>query len=165
VTVKCKGDKGFSRLEGEEQIAVGCLVDTRNGTVLLTSSRGTEGGTQSGEFWAGVFRIKQKAQEKAVTELVLAGSLSCGNQGRVANAKRGKGGRGLWGNSEGRFTSRGSRGAGSSRGTKWFVGDTCADSTFVKVKRGVVSFRDFVADKTITVRAGESYETEKRKSN
>ena len=103
-----------------------------------------------------MFRIKQKAQAKADTELVLAGARLRRPEGR-RRTRGGPGGRGLWGNSEGRFTSRGSRGAGSSRGTKWFVGDTCVELDFVKVKRGVVSFRDFVADKTITVRAGESY--------
>jgi hypothetical protein len=39
------------------------------------------------------------------------------------------------------------------------VGDTCRDTTYVKVKRGVVSFEDFVADRTVKVTAGEQYST------
>ena len=75
--------------------------------------------------------------------------------------KRGRrrGGRGLWGDGDGRFTTRGHHGAGTVRGTKWFVGDRCDGSTYIKVARGVVSFRDFVADKTVEVRAGQQYST------
>lgn len=161
VRTKCKGDQGFSELEGEEQIAVGCLVDTRRGTVLLISSKGTAGGTQSGEFWDGLFRVKQKAEKKAETVLALAGPLGCKKKGRIGSFARGKkGGRGLWGDGDGKHTTKGDRGAGSSRGTKWFVGDRCNRTTFVKVKQGVVSFRDFVDKKTVIVRAGESYSTE-----
>jgi hypothetical protein len=162
VRIKCKGDQGFSELEGADQIPVGCLIDTRRGTVRLTSSTGTGGGTQSGEFWDGLFRVKQKVGKKPDTELVLEGSLNCGKKDR-ALSRKGRGGRGLWGDGKGKFTSRGHRGAGSSRGTKWFVGDRCNGSTFVKVKRGVVRFRDFVDDRTVIVRAGESYATDPRK--
>ena len=162
VSTKCPGDASFTELRDAEQIPVGCLIDTRNGTVLLTSSRGTGGGTQSAEFWDGLFRVKQKVGRKPFTELVLAGSLNCGKKDRPPSRKD-KGGRGLWGDGDGKFSSRGHRGAGSSRGTKWFVGDRCNGSTYVKVNRGVVSFRDFVDDKTVIVRAGESYATDPRK--
>ncbi len=162
VSTKCPGDASFTELRDAEQIPVGCLIDTRNGTVLLTSSRGTGGGTQSAEFWDGLFRVKQKVGRKPFTELVLEGSLNCGKKDRPPSRKD-KGGRGLWGDGDGKFSSRGHRGAGSSRGTKWFVGDRCNGSTYVKVNRGVVSFRDFVDDKTVIVRAGESYATDPRK--
>jgi hypothetical protein len=42
------------------------------------------------------------------------------------------------------------------RGTKWFVRDSCA-GTLTRVVHGVVSVRDDVRHKTITLRAGKKY--------
>jgi hypothetical protein len=42
------------------------------------------------------------------------------------------------------------------RGTVWTTTDYC-DGTLVSVQRDVVSVRDFVRHKTITVTAGQSY--------
>ena len=47
------------------------------------------------------------------------------------------------------------------RGTQWLVQDTCT-TTLTQVKRGVVSVRDNVLHKTITLRAGKSYTARKR---
>ena len=163
ISVKCEGDTEFRPIQGEEQIPVGCLVDTRKGHILLTSSRGTVGGTQSSEFWAGIFRVKQKVGFKPFTELKLAGSLECG-KGRGSAAERvgvtaaaKRAGRKLWGKGKGKFKSKGKRGAGSVRGTKWQVADLCGGGTLCKVKNGNVRFRDFVRNKTVTVRSGEQY--------
>ena len=156
VETKCKGDRGFSPLETPEQVAEGCIIDTTKGKVQLTSE-GRKGRSQTAEFYDGVFRVKQKKGSPEVT-LILVGELDCGNGNRGKRGRR-RGGRGLWGDGDGRFTTRGNRGAGSVRGTKWFVGDTCQDTTYVKVKRGVVSFEDFVADRTVKVTAGEQYST------
>ena len=164
VTAKCKGDNGFRALTDPEQVAVGCLIDTTKGRVRLTSETDTDGETQSAVFYDGVFRIKQKTGEAEVT-LKLSGELDCGKGGKRLLHERGRrrrGGRGLFGDGNGDFTTQGNNGAGSVRGTKWFVGDNCDNTTTVTVKKGVVSFRDFVADKTIKVEAGESYTTEPR---
>jgi hypothetical protein len=165
VTTKCKGDNGFRALTSPEQVAVGCLIDTTKGRVRLTSETDTDGETQSAVFYDGVFRIKQKPDKSEVT-LRLSGELDCGKGGypkRVQErGRRRRGGRGLFGDGNGDFTTQGNNGAGSVRGTKWFVGDDCDGATWVVVKKGVVSFRDFVADKTVRVEAGESYSTEPR---
>ena len=161
VEAKCKGDDGFREVTDPEQVAVGCTLDATRGRVRLTSGTDDAGQTQSADFFLGVFKIKQDTGETEVT-LKLAGKLDCGGANRrEALAKRGRrrGGRGLWGDGDGRFTTRGNRGAGSVRGTRWFVGDRCDGATEVRVNRGEVSFRDFVADRTVEVGPGERYAT------
>jgi hypothetical protein len=165
IGIKCEGDSEFRPLEGAEQIPVGCLIDARNGHVLLTSSRGTAGGTQTAEFWGGIFRVEQKVGSKPFTVLELAGpnaspSAAAARRGGATVAGRRK--RRLWGKGRGRFRSRGRRGAGSARGTTWLVADI-GDTTLCKVKNGKVRFRDFILDKTVTVRAGEKYVAKRRK--
>ena len=160
IEFKCPGDNRFHTVKDARQIDVGCTVDATRGKVQLTSET-SSGETQSALFYDGVFKIKQKTGESEVT-LKLSGDLGCGkNSGRKGSDKRGRrrGGRGLWGDGDGRFTTRGHHGAGTVRGTKWFVGDRCDGSTYIKVARGVVSFRDFVADRTVEVRAGHQYST------
>ena len=43
------------------------------------------------------------------------------------------------------------------RGTTWFTADLCNGDTAVYVEEGTIVFRDFVKDKNITVKAGETY--------
>jgi hypothetical protein len=47
------------------------------------------------------------------------------------------------------------------RGTKWLVQDSCA-GTLTRVTQGVVSVRDDVKQKTITLRAGKRYTAKPR---
>ena len=164
IGVKCEGDSDFRTLQGEEQIPVGCLIDARNGHVLLTSSKGTAGGTQTGEFWAGIFQVKQNVGSKPFTVLELVGpnaspSVAARRDDATAAGRRKKK---LWGKGKGRFRSKGRRGAGSTRGTTWLVADI-GDSTLCKVKKGKVRFRDFVNKKTVTVRGGERYVAKRRR--
>jgi len=62
----------------------------------------------------------------------------------------------LWGDGHGRFRTKGRSGAATVRGTKWLTEDRC-DGTLVRVARGVVSVRDFVRKKTVTVKKGHQY--------
>jgi virginiamycin B lyase len=166
--IKCEGDPDFQQLEVEQQASIGCLVRAVDGRVLLTSSRGTGGGTQSAEFYAGIFEVKQKSGAKPFTELKLAGSLGCGKGRRSTDADRNaaiaakRKGRRLFGKGKGKFRSKGKRGAGSVRGTTWLVADRCDGSTLGKVKKGKIRFRDFVRNRTVTLRAGERYVAKKR---
>ena len=178
VKTKCRGEKKFTALSSAEQIPVGCLVDTRKGTVRLTSSKGKKGGTQSADFWSGLFRVTQKAGKRPDTELALAGSLGCGKSKKKKGKKRSfaspdrsaansrmaasiskkrSGGRKLWGKGKGRFKTKGKYGSASVRGTNWLVEDKCNKSTFFKVKSGVVKVRDFVKKKNVKVKKGRSY--------
>lgn len=159
---KCEGDATFQPLEVEEQAEIGCLVRTVDGRVLLTSSEGSGGGTQSAEFYDGIFEVRQKSGEKPFTVLKLAGSLGCGKSRAAAAAGAGakaskRGGRKLWGKGKGKFKTKGKKGAGGVRGTTWLVADRCDGSTLGKVKEGKVAFRDFVRDKTVILKKGDSY--------
>ena len=57
---------------------------------------------------------------------------------------------------KGKFRTKGQYSAATVRGTKWLVQDTCT-TTLTRVTEGVVSVRDKVERKTITLRAGKSY--------
>ena len=161
VGTKCKGESSFTELTGAKQIPVGCQVDTRKGTVRLSSAKSKTGGTQSGEFWDGRFRVKQKVSKKPTTALSLSGSLGCGKSraaaaGRKKGKKKGKG-RKLWGKGKGKFKTKGKKGSATVRGTTWLVADRCDNTTLFKVKQGTVKVRDKVKRKSVTLRKGKRY--------
>jgi hypothetical protein len=66
-------------------------------------------------------------------------------------------GRKLWGSGDGNYTSSGSHGAATVRGTTWLVADRCDGSTLFKVEEGTVWVNDFVKDIQVVLQAGESY--------
>ncbi len=151
----------FVPLTESRQIPVGSLLDTRKGTVRVTSARDSSAKTQSGRFSAGIFQVLQsrKAKAKGLTELRLKGSSfkRCAptRRGR-ARGSAGRTIRRLRGSANGRFRTRGRNSSATVRGTVWTVTDRC-DGTLTTVKRGRVAVRDFRARKTIVVRAGKSY--------
>ena len=71
VRVRRKGAPALVALRDPSQIAVGSLIDTRRGTVRLTTATNTSGDTQSGEFSGGIFQILQSRRASA------GGSPSC----------------------------------------------------------------------------------------
>jgi len=154
----------FTPLRGVRQIPVGSLLDTRKGTVDLTSATNATGAAQSGKFSAGVFQVLQSssAAARGLTELRLKGSsfrkCRTAGHGKTATAARHsrRTVRRLSGNANGRFRTRGQYSAATVRGTIWETTDRC-DGTLVKVSRGSVAVRDFRRKKTITVRAGKRY--------
>ena len=157
-TVRIKGRNGkFRTLRDDEAIPLGSTVDTTKGRVHITSAAGG-GKTQAGDFYRGLFVITQTRGAKPITQLALAGKLSCGKKkGRraTASAKKKKVRR-LWGDGKGRFRTKGRYGAATVRGTKWLTEDRCG-STKVTVKRGTVVVRDFAKHKNKIVKKGHSY--------
>lgn len=147
------GKRGkFRLLAGGETIPVGSRIDATHGRVRLTSV-GAGGALQSADFYGGRFRVTQR-RGSPLTTLILEGRLSrC--HGR-AGTSRSRGGRHLWGSGKGRFQTRGHHGAATVRGTIWFTADRC-DVTLFKVRRGVVTVRDFTRRRTIKLRAGHRY--------
>ena len=153
-----KGGK-FIALTAARQVPVGSQLDTRKGTVRLSSARDTKGTIQTGDFSAGVFQALQsrKKSERGTTELRLKGSSfkSCSAKGARAAANR-RSVRRLRSNAKGRFRTRGQYSSATVRGTTWTTTDRC-DGTLTKVTSGKVAVRDFKRRKTITLRAGKSY--------
>jgi len=164
VKVKRSGASGFATLTAGESVPVGSLVDTRLGTIKLTSSLGG-GKTQSGEFRGALFKVGQKSTGKGLTDLVLRGGnlASCPRSSsrrvrastQVHKRKRPK--RRLFGRDKGgRFRTHGANSVATVRGTSWVTTDTCA-GTRTTVKEGSVSVRDRRRGKSVLVRAGHSY--------
>jgi hypothetical protein len=164
VLVRLRGGR-FTRLDDVSQIPVGSLLDTRRGTVRLTSARDRSGATQTGDFAAGVFQIAQsrRSSAKGLTELRLKGSsfARCGKRRARGGDAQGAGLsrraiRRLRGTANGRFRTRGRNSSATVRGTTWEMIDRC-DGTLTRVRRGRVAVRDFRRRKTVIVRAGKSY--------
>ena len=171
-SARVPGIKGrnFVRLRGKRQIPVRSLLDTRKGTVKLTSARDPAGTPQTANLLSGVFQVLQsrKASAKGLTEARLKGASfrRCrgsrakkfsGRVGRAAAKRHSKRAvRRLRANGVGRFRTRGRYSSATVRGTDWTVIDRC-DGTLTKVTRGSVTVRDFRRKKTVTLRSGKRY--------
>jgi hypothetical protein len=161
VTVRVPGRRGrFVALRGIRHVPVGSLLDTRRGTVQLSSAATTRGLVQSGDFSAGVFQVKQARHGGGLTDLNLSGGsfrgCAVGASRRPVAARSSRAVRRLRGNAHGRFRTRGRYSAATVRGTKWETTDRC-DGTLTRVTRGVVVVRDLRRRRNVTVRAGHSY--------
>jgi hypothetical protein len=162
VKVKPPGAAGYTMLTAGGAIPVGTLVDTRRGTVELTSE--LRGGTkQSGEFRGALFAIGQAKTGSGMTDLILRGA----NFSHCPRATKGIGVRAastskpplrrLWSRDKGgRFRTHGRNSVATVRGTSWATTDTCA-GTRTTVKSGSVAVRDRRRGKTIIVRHGHTY--------
>ena len=152
---------GAARVEGlgaRRLLPIGTRVDTTAGRVRLTLATDDGSGTQSGEFWDGIFTVHQGA-DGPLTELVLAPAPvvqpKAGAPKARAAARRRRRSR-LWGDARGSFRTSGRNAAATVRGTRWLVEDGDGGTT-VRVATGVVSVRDHVAGRTVEVRAGGRY--------
>jgi hypothetical protein len=158
VLVRVPGATHAAALSDDASVPLGSLVDTRNGTVKLSSAL-PDGRTQTGTFHGGLFEVRQPVGGHGMTELVLRGALpTCGAGGvRAAAVTRRRPPRSLWGHdSHGRFRTRASNSVITVRGTTWYVADRC-DGTLTRVTSGSVSVRDLRLQRTVVVRAGQRY--------
>ncbi|HVO54599.1 MAG TPA: hypothetical protein VMT37_09310 [Solirubrobacterales bacterium] len=147
-------------LKEGETIPVGSIVDTTNGKVTLTSVN-KAGETQTADFFGGVFVVQQHDGSNLVV-LKLRGKVGpCKTnprrgKGQPRLARAGRKSRHLWGSGHGKFRTEGNYGSASVRGTIWFTEDRC-DGTFFKVRRGIVTIRDFTLNKTFALPKGQTY--------
>lgn len=166
VGVQRPGSNGFEPLGASAHLPEGTVLDTRAGTVELTTDD-AKNGQQTAAFTGAKFEVRQEKAKAAVTELVLHGGdfANCPrlDHGRRVQAirngviaARGTSGRRLWGNGHGRFRTRGRWGSATVRGTIWQVEDRC-DGTLTTVARGVVEVNDFGLGRTVSVKAGQQY--------
>jgi PKD domain-containing protein/thrombospondin type 3 repeat protein len=161
---------GFLPLKGAATLPVGTTLETSNGRVELKAAAATTGGkTMTAQFFDGRFTMRQVRQgkrgasaRKLFTQLRLRGgkfASTChptASGGRTLAAKRKKKVRRLWGDGKGSFQTRGQGAAATVRGTRWLTEDRC-DGTLVRVQRGVVAVRDLFRNRTVQVKAGQSY--------
>ena len=162
VLVRVPGSDRFEEFDEAAQIPIGSVVDVRRGEVKLRTTSGPTG-TQTANFFDGIFRLLQPKTGTPTTELRLEGGnfrRSCRGfrvkpPPRTALAARKKVRR-LWGNGSGRFRTRGRYSSAAVRGTLWLTEDHC-DGTLIRVREGSVTVRDFVKRKNVVVTAGKSY--------
>jgi hypothetical protein len=158
VLVRLPGATRAVALTDAASVPVGSILDTRKGTVTLSSALPGDV-SQSGTFHGGLFEVRQPAGAHGMTELVLRGPLPTCSAGaaRAAAASARRPPRVLWGRDDhGRFRTRGSNSVATVRGTKWYVADRC-DGTLTRVTRGSVAVRDLRRKRTVVVGAGHSY--------
>lgn len=161
VRVRLPGAKKAVPLEQIRAIPVGSVVDTTAGTVVLTVAAAKKK-TQTARFRYGEFKVTQPKKANGYTVLKMRGRLKCGGGGSkagraaISRARRKKAGRKLWGKGKGRFTTSGSRGSGSARGTTWQVTDRCDGTTLIKSINGRVKAVDFTTGRSVTLRTGRT---------
>jgi hypothetical protein len=170
VLVKLPGTGRFVDLLTIAGFPLNTIVDTTRGRVQLTVAADREGGTQTADFYEGIFKVTQRggATNRLVGWMKLVGELpTCRvvrQRGAVRARARGaariagkaKPPRRLWGDGHGRFSTQGKYSSATVRGTKWLVEDNCS-GTLTRVARGFVYVDDFVKGRTTTVRAGRTY--------
>ncbi|MGH2938119.1 MAG: RCC1 domain-containing protein [Solirubrobacterales bacterium] len=165
VLVKLPGRRGFVPLPTVSSVPLGTEVETTHGKVELLAATGTKGGTQTGRFDGGLFRIGQKLSRSpfqpgrvGLTILTLSGRAPACADARAARASgRGRSGNHLWGEDDhGNFQTGGRFASATVGGTKWLTAETCA-GTRVTVARGVVSVTDKVRHRAVTVKAPHTY--------
>jgi hypothetical protein len=167
VTIKLPGGDEFAEIDATAAIPIGATLDTTKGTLRVVTSD-AKGGTQSGDFYEGVFKLSQK-KGKSLTDLKLSGGSfkGCPKKAKKSatlissKSKSSKSVRHLWGKASGKFRTVGKYASASDRGTTWLTDDRC-DGTLIRVTKGSVSVRDKRRHKTIIVRKGHKYLARKR---
>jgi hypothetical protein len=144
VRVRRPGSRQFVELDAAAGIPLGSTVDTRRGTVEITTAAG-----ERARFFDGIFRI---TQSRGITNLTLTEQLAPCR--RASSAQRKPKTRRLWGDGRGRFRISGRYSAATIRGTRWMVQDSCA-GTLTRVTQGSVSVR--YRGRTIIVRANRRF--------
>ena len=168
VSVKMPGAAEFTPLTSAGQIPVGSQLDTRAGTIALTTATTKASGTFSGEFGGAVFSVaqsKRRANQGLTTLTLLEGVVKggpsyrrCKAPGKAAHAAAASSRvlQLLRASAHGKFRTRGRYSAATVLGTKWDTIDRC-DGTLTVVHRGTVAVTDFRLHKTVLVHAGHHY--------
>jgi hypothetical protein len=162
-TVRIRRPRGkrFVALTESTQVPTGSTIDARRGTVALSSALDREGKTQTAQFWAGVFQVRQARSGRGMTDIILRGARpSCRTSRAKASisARRGRRrGAKLWAKDKrGRFRTRGGNSVATTRGTLWLTQERCT-GTVTKVLEGSVIVRNRKTGRKVRVRAGKSY--------
>ena len=164
------------------QIPAGVAIDTRHGTLMLTTATGDGGGardaaakgkkpkTQSGEFSGAVFRLSQQTRGagKGLVTIMLTLSAFKGSPSQAVCKPGGAAGDAhaaksrskviqlLHASAHGKFRTSGRYSAATVLGTIWTVAARC-DGTLTHAIKDEVEVTDFVRHKTIILHAGQSY--------
>jgi hypothetical protein len=139
-------------------IPYGASVDVTKGKLDLSTEAGRVtvygGGGASSKFKL----VRASANKQRLVELRLIGGdfSACRKVSSAAGPLATKTVRRLWSKGKGVFRTQARFSSASVQGTFWLTEDRC-DGTWTSVKQGVVSVRDLVKKKTVTLHAGQSY--------
>jgi hypothetical protein len=163
IRLRLPGATDYVTLSAGDDIPVGTIVDTRVGTVTLTSAVDART-SQSAQFNGAKFEVRQEANGGGMTDLVMRGAnfKNCPSTAgtasiRAASASTKRPKRRLWSRDKGgRFRTHGRNSVATVRGTVWSTTDTCA-GTRTTVREGSVAVFDRGLGKTVIVRPGRNY--------
>jgi hypothetical protein len=156
VLVRLPGSATFVPLTATQQIRMGSIVDTREGTVRICPPNGPQTSSHCANFHDGEFRLRQ-ATGLIIELRLVGGDFSVCTKARTAAAKLPTTSvRHLWGEGHGRFRTVGRYSSAAIRGTTWLTDDRC-DGTLTRVTKGSVKVRDFTRKRSLVVRAGHRY--------
>ncbi|MDO8210912.1 hypothetical protein [Conexibacter sp. CPCC 206217] len=171
ILVRLPGTRRFVALDSVRGIPLGSELDARNGRVRLLFTTTSAGRRASAVVGGGRFIVRQTGaldRGQLPGTLVLSGPLEgcapASPRPRASVAKKrkkGRKGRRVDVDADGRIRTQGRYGAAIVRGTRWTIVDRCPrdprPGTFVKVTRGKVAVTAFVLRRTVLVRAGRSF--------
>ncbi|MGA8364118.1 MAG: beta-propeller fold lactonase family protein [Solirubrobacteraceae bacterium] len=167
VLVKVPGSKQFVPLQTLRQIPFGSVIDATNGTVSVTTAL-PGGKTQTGQFFAGEFILRQERNGLVVAELTGGNFSVCptkrershiaraGSVQAYAAASGKHVVRKLWANAHGKFSTKGNYAAGAVQGTEWLTEDLC-EGTLIRVTRDKVAVTNLVNHRHVEVKTGHKY--------
>ena len=161
IRFKPPGARRWRRLTSDAELPVGATVDSRRGSIAITSA-GRAGGLQTGRFSGGVFSLHQLRRARGRVDLRLRGGDFSGckrpaRRGTSAGASAITRVRRLWGRDRGgRYRTYGRHSHATVRGTRWLTEDRCL-GTYTRVTQGSVVVRDSARRRSVVVRAGRSY--------
>lgn len=169
VRVRIPGWERSAPLPSGSRIPVGSVLDTREGTLQLTTAL-ADGTTQTASFRAGIFEIRQRAALGGMTDIFTrpatpqacaATTAPAGAARAAAVTKRRELGR-LWAHDRGgRYRTHGANSVATVRGTSWTTVELC-DATITRVSAGSVSVFDRRIGRRVLVTAGHEYRARKR---
>jgi hypothetical protein len=153
-----------------KQLPSGAILDTRKGTLQLTTAATGRGHKrQTGDFAGAIFKLKQAraSATRGLTTLSLLESAFAGAPSyATCHAHHSADGHAtalssqtlqlLHASAHGRFRTSGRYSAATVRGTKWTIADRC-DGTLVHDITDSVAVTDFVRHKTIILHGGQTY--------
>ena len=131
VKIRVRGSNRFVDLDAAQGIPVGSTVDTKRGTVELTSIPRAGAAPEKAQFLDGIFRV---TQSRGITDLKLTEALAL-LAGAPAQPRASRRSASCGATGTGKFRTTGSYSAATIRGTEWLVQDTCT-TTLTRVKTG-----------------------------
>jgi hypothetical protein len=146
-----------------QQLPSGSILDTRAGSLQLTTASTKRHKRETGVFGGAIFKLTQA--HNGLTNLSLAEGAFKGaptfatckaHKAGEASAAASKTLQLLHASAKGKFRTSGRYSAATVRGTKWTIADRC-DGTLTRDVVHSVVVNDFVRHRTVVLHAGQSY--------